>query len=190
MPKRTKYSAYFDIFKDKATCQKCGAVINLHGGSTSGMKYHAEKVHEVDFGDKAAPEKIPKPNLTRTLDSFVQIKKPPLEELVSKEASRGATFEYIATSELLHDGIKKHGYNPPKSHNTVRSYVRKSAENHRKVYRDKFQALKKKGQRFCVIADEWTCTSKKRKYLNVILHLKGREKILIYEVRNLPMEGF
>ena len=175
MPKkRTKYSDYFDTVKDKATCRRCGKVIQCTNGQTSGMNYHITKVHNINLSDaeNAEPEeKISKPN--STLDGFVRVKKPPLEEIISKEAAKGVSFEYLATSDLIHRGVRSYGYEPPKSHNTVRSLVKRSAENHRKIYRDKFQELRKNGQRFCTIADEWTCPAKKRKYLNIILHLKG-----------------
>ena len=73
--KGSKYSAYFDIFKNKATCKKCGTVISSQKGCTSGMKYHAEKKHNIDFGDEKnqSEEQITKnPNLTAppTLDGF------------------------------------------------------------------------------------------------------------------------
>ena len=29
-------------------------------------------------------------------------------------------------------------------------------------------------QRFCAVTDEWTCPVKRRRYLNVSLHLKGK----------------
>ena len=180
-PKRTQYSDHFDIFKEKATCRKCGAVISCVGRSTSGMKYHLEKVHEINLSDLAAEstEKKMKTTTTPSASSFFKAKKPPLEELVSKSATKRVSFEFLATDDLIRGGIERHGYKAPKSHNTIRNLVRKSAQNHRKIYRDKFQALKKEGQRFCVVADEWTCSSKKRKYLNVILHLKGKEIILL-----------
>ena len=180
-PKKTQYSDHFDIVKEKATCRKCGSVISSVKGTTSGMKYHLEKVHGktlADDMDEPAEKKM-KTTTTPSASSFFKAKKPPLEELVSKSATKRVSFEFLATDDLIRGGIEKHGYKAPKSHNTIRNHVRKSAQSHRKIYRDKFQALKKEGQRFCVVADEWTCSSKKRKYLNVILHLKGKEIILL-----------
>ena len=180
-PKKTQYSDHFDIFKEKATCRKCGSVISSVKGTTSGMKYHLEKVHGKTLADDMAEpaEKKMKTTSTPSASSFFKAKKPPLEELVSKSATKRVSFEFLATDDLIRGGIERHGYKAPKSHNTIRNHVRKSAQSHRKIYRDKFQALKKEGQRFCVVADEWTCSSKKRKYLNVILHLKGKEIILL-----------
>ena len=180
-PKKTQYSDHFDIVKEKATCRKCGSVISSVKGTTSGMKYHLEKVHGktlADDMDEPAEKKM-KTTTTPSASSFFKAKKPPLEELVSKSATKRVSFEFLATDDLIRGGIERHGYKAPKSHNTIRNHVRKSAQSHRKIYRDKFQALKKEGQRFCVVADEWTCSSKKRKYLNVILHLKGKEIILL-----------
>ena len=177
----SKYTKYFDLdkpSKGKATCKKCLKIISYLTRSTSSMKYHLEKVHgnfETSETESNPPE-VKKMKIVQNtiMANFVRVKKPPLEELVSREAAQGSSFDHIVKSELLQDGIRKHGYNPPKSGNTVRRLIHKSAQNHRKIYRDKFQVLlKDKNQRFCSIADEWTCPTKKRKYLNVILHVKG-----------------
>ena len=173
--KKNLYDDYFDKFKDKATCKTCGSVLSCAGRTTSGLKYHIEKVHGITLAAEAEPAE----KKMKTISSFFKAKKPPLEELVSKSATKRVSFEFLATDDLIRGGIERHGYKAPKSHNTIRNHVRKSAQSHRKIYRDKFQALKKEGQRFCVVADEWTCSSKKRKYLNVILHLKGKEIILL-----------
>ena len=174
--KKNLYDDYFDKFKDKATCKTCGSVLSCAGRTTSGLKYHIEKVHGITL---EPAEKKMKTTTTPSASSFFKAKKPPLEELVSKSATKRVSFEFLATDDLIRGGIERHGYKAPKSHNTIRNHVRKSAQSHRKIYRDKFQALKKEGQRFCVVADEWTCSSKKRKYLNVILHLKGKKMILL-----------
>ena len=180
-PKRpSQYSNHFEIYKEKATCKTCGDVISYAGRQTSGMKRHAEGKHGIKFGEPSSSgltppeEKKMKINSQSSLDNFVRIKKRPLEEIVSKEAIKGVSFNYIATSEMLHKGITTSGYKPPKSGNTVRKLVHRSAQNHRKIYKDKFLFHRKNNQRFCVIADEWTCPSKRRKYLNVIIHLKGK----------------
>ena len=180
--KMSKYSKYFDIgkpSKEKSTCKLCGKIVSYQSRSTSSMKYHVETVHDIKFETSESESKPPEEKKMKTeqasiMDNFVRVKKPTLEELVSREATKGVSFDYIVKSELIQKGIRSYGYNPPKSGNTVRKLVHKSAENHRKIYRDKFQVLlKNKNQRFCTIADEWTCPSKKRKYLNVMLHLKG-----------------
>ena len=178
--KKSKYTDYFEIFKDKAICRVCGNAILCTNRQTSGMKYHAETVHKINFDDASETPEEKKPKATPTLDGFIRVKKPPLEELVSREAAKGVSFRYIAESELIHKGISSYGYKAPKSHVTVRKLVHKSAQTHRKIYRDKFQLHLKNGQRFCAIADEWTCPTKKRKYLNLILHLKGKFYYLPY----------
>lgn len=171
--KKSKYDDHFEIGSGKATCRKCGKIIILSLRNTYGMKYHAEKVHDVNF-DEEPKAKISKP--TSTLDSFVQIKKPSMEELVSQEAAQGVSFRYLAKSPLIRKGLAAHGYQDkaPKSHVTVQRCVKKSAVKHRQTVREKIKQHLKKGQRFCAITDEWTCPTKKRKYLNVTLHLKGK----------------
>lgn len=182
MASKSKYADHFIIgqpSKEKATCRTCLKIVSYLSRSTSSMKYHAEKFHDIKFGEKtedSEPEIKKKKNeegSSSIMNSFVIKTKPSLEELVSREAAKGASFRYIASSELLHQGIRSNGYEPPKSHTTVRKYVRISAEKHRKIYRDKFQILLGKNKRFCTIADSWTCTTKKKDYMNVILHEKG-----------------
>ena len=63
----SKYSAYFDfdISKTNATCKICGKVLSLRKGSvkgsTSGMKHHIEKKHNIaDFGDNTTSKTFDK----------------------------------------------------------------------------------------------------------------------------------
>ena len=192
MSNKSKYAAYFDIStpsKDKATCKKCGKVVSVTSRTTANMRYHVEKVHKEKFEDSETELMSPPGKKKRKteespsaiMNSFIIKKKLELEELVSREATKGVSFRYIASSDLIHDGIRRHNYEPPKHHSTVRNYVRKSAEKHRQIYRDKFQALLGKKKRFCIIADAWTCSTKKKDYLNVILHTKGK----CYKLYNL-----
>ena len=107
-PKRpSQYSNHFEIYKEKATCKTCGDVISYAGRQTSGMKRHAEGKHGIKFGEPSSSgltppeEKKMKINPQSSLDNFVRIKKRPLEEIVSKEAIKGVSFNYIATSEII-----------------------------------------------------------------------------------------
>ena len=70
--------------------------------------------------------------------------------------------------------MSRHGFNAPRSGNTIRKWIRTSANKHREKMRENLKKHLKNGQRFCAITDEWTCPVKKRKYLNVQLHLKGK----------------
>ena len=188
--RKSKYVDYFDIgkpSKDKATCKQCGKIVSCTGRNTTKMKYHAENSHNINFNEKFDDIETPEAKKRKTeesfssiMNSFVEKKKLTVEELVSREASKGVYFTYIAESELIHEGIRSKGYDPPKSHPTVRKYVRISAEKHRKIYRDKFQTLLGKKKRFCIIADSWTCSTKKKDYMNVILHVKGTIFYILY----------
>ena len=150
------------------------------------MKYHMDHKHQDKIGDSSPSPPVKKLKVdsssssysssSSSIEKFVQIKKPSLEEIVAREAAKGASFEYLATSPAFQRCVKSWGYKPVKSHNTIRKLLHKSAEKHRKIYRDKIQVLTNEKQRFCTIADEWTCPSKKRKYLNVILHVKGKKQ--------------
>ena len=176
---KSKYDPYFELdIKTKATCKKCGAVIQRPGGSTYGMKIHLKSKHDIaiDEQDEEPKNFIPdKPKQTNTLDNFVQ--RESLEEIVSREASQlGATFRYLAKSPTIRKGLTLSGHQDkaPRSHPTVQRLVHKSAEKHRENVRLKLKRLVSKGQRFCVVCDEWTCSSKRRRYINVKLHIKGK----------------
>ena len=192
MSKRNKYSEFFDITKNGLTakCKTCLKTFQCPDRATSGLKYHVEKVHNFTTDDTKPQPDEKKPKINPIMANFVQKKKPTLEEIISKEASsKGASFKYLAESDLIRRGISTYGYNAPKSSNTVRRLVHKSAENHRKIYREKFKNLIEKDERFCLITDEWTCPPKKRKYLNVTLHLKGKHKQHLYNSSYICMVG-
>ena len=179
-PTKSKYSDYFDVNKDKANCKICGSTIKLSDRSTRGLKTHLETKHqiklnndEVEVGQAVSMVGTSKASKQQSLDKFVV--KPSVEELISRESANGATFRYLARSKLIRKGLAAYGYQDktPKSHSMVKRLVHKSAETHRGKIREKLQRHLKNGHRFCSITDEWTCPAKKRKYLNVQLHLKG-----------------
>ena len=119
-------------------------------------------------------EDVEKSSNPTLLDKFVQ--RESAEEMISREASQfNATFRYLARSILIKAGMGAKGYQDkaPRSHPTVKRMVHKSAEQHREKLRIKLKRLVNKGQRFCIVIDEWTCTNKQRRYQNVTLHLKG-----------------
>ena len=90
-----KYKKYFKISANGllATCNEknCNAIIKCPNRTTSGMKYHIEEKHKIklndDSQDQEPNEKKAKTN--SIMSNFVQIKKPPVEELLSREACQG-----------------------------------------------------------------------------------------------------
>ena len=185
--RKSKYSNYFDINykKETAICKRCAKTFQMKDGNTKGLKKHLKDKHNIDRVDNDST-KDNSASSVQSLDDqksgpsnigirkYLTTKNPPLEELVSIEAARGATFRYISKSKMLQKGFSQSGYKPPKSHTTVRRLVHKSAQNHRKIMREKLKKMTDEGQRFCAVTDEWTCPVKKRRYLNVSLHLKGK----------------
>ena len=190
--KKSKYEEHFDLSKDKATCKRCGEVIRRRDSSTSGMQYHLSSQHSIKANEKSESEatvtpgpapkkaKIDESGSSSTfkgpLDQYVTVKsKIPLEDLVAREAVKGATFRYLASSPLIKKGLSALGFQDeaPKHHTSVSKLVDKSAENHRAKLCEHLKNLAEKGQKFCVITDEWTCSGKKKRYINVSLHLKG-----------------
>ena len=47
----SKYSEYYDIRESDATCRTCGKVLQMKRNNTKGLKYHAEKIHNIKFND-------------------------------------------------------------------------------------------------------------------------------------------
>ena len=89
--KKNLYDDYFDKFKDKATCKTCGSVLSCAGRTTSGLKYHIEKVHGITLAAEAEPAE----KKMKTIHSFFKAKKPPLEELVSKSATKKFHLNFL-----------------------------------------------------------------------------------------------
>ena len=173
---KSKYEKYYNLTSEKGTCLKCGTVIKKSGGSSVGLKTHLKTKHDIDVDSEILNAETPKekPKQNSIMSNFVI--RESLEELISREASQlGATFRYLAKSILVRDGLKLRGYqdNAPRSHPTVQRLVHKSAEKHREILKRKLKKLVEEGQRFCLITDEWTCSTKRRRYQNVNLHIKG-----------------
>ena len=175
--KRTKYDEFYEIGKEKATCKQCGVVISVKGRNTSGMQKHLSKIHGKSAGDDledAGPSSSKKSkNEVSIRDHFAVTSKEPLEDLIAREAIRGATFRYLAKSFLVKKGLSALGYQAPNHHSTISKLIDKSAENHRLKLYVQLNNLIDDDQRFCVVTDEWTCGGKRKKYINVTLHLKG-----------------
>ena len=77
---------------------------------------------------------------------------------------------YVTQSDLLRKGLESDGFTQPKSITTVSSYVAQSAEKKREIVREKIKKLIMEGARFSVSLDEWTCSGKRSRFLNIILH--------------------
>ena len=77
---------------------------------------------------------------------------------------------YVTRSDLLRKGLESDGLTQPKSITTVSSYVAKSAEKKREIIREKIKKQIKEGARYSISLDEWTCSGKRSRFLNIILH--------------------
>ena len=86
----SKYKRYFKISPNGllATCSinKCNAIIKCPNRTTSGLKYHVEEKHKINMNEEEPDEKRAKSSI---MSNFVQVKKPPVEELLSREACQG-----------------------------------------------------------------------------------------------------
>ena len=184
MPRRSKYEDHFEIDfkKEKATCKKCGESISCKGRATSGMKTHLDTRHSIknlnEAEESEPPIKKSKSNdggQAKMNQFFPTSSKEPIEDLMAKEAVNGATFRYLSRSPLIKKGLCALGFQDqvPNHHSTVSNMIDKSAQNHRSKLIDHLKSLLDEGQRFCIVTDEWTCSGKKKKYINVTLHMKG-----------------
>ena len=183
--RKSKYSDYFNInYKNEnAICNRCAKTFQMKDGNTKGLKKHLKDKHNIDVDKKTSKDNPASSVQSRDdensgpsnigIRKYFPTKTPPIEELVSIEAARGASFRYICKSKTLRKGFSLSG-KPPKSHTTVRRLIHRSAENHRKIIREKLKKMTVEDQRFCAVTDEWTCPVKRRRYLNVSLHLKGK----------------
>ena len=77
---------------------------------------------------------------------------------------------YVTKSDLLRKGLESDGLTQPQSITTVSSYVAKSAEKKREIIREKIKKQIKEGARYSISLDEWTCSGKRSRFLNIILH--------------------
>ena len=189
--KRSKYDEFFEIDakNEKATCKKCGETIKCKNRATTGMKTHLEKKHSIKNLDEVEESENPPAKKSKsnensggqtTINRYFPISaKEPIEDLVAKEAVNGASFRYIAKSFLIKKGLCALGFEDqvPNHHSSVSKLIDKSAENHRSKLITHLKSLIDEGQRFCIVTDEWTCSGKKKKYINVTLHMKGERKL-------------
>ena len=177
---KSKYSDIFQIRGEKATCNKCGKILQMKNGNTTGLAYHINKVCQVKIIQPQEENEVESRQQQSTLDSFVKVEKPTKEDIISREAALGATFNFVLKSPSIKKNMNVHGFNHPRSSNTVRMYVHTSATKHRQKVREKIKKHLKNGHRFCALTDEWTCPVKKRKFLNVQLHLKGNYSVICH----------
>ena len=186
-PGKSKYDEFYEIKNEKATCKRCGEIISCKGRSTKGMQSHLSSQHSLKPDDKIQDESessAKKPRIekaqTSISDHFKVTSKEPLEDLIAKEAVNGASFRYIAKSNLIKKGLCALGFQDqvPRHHYSVSRLVDKSAENHRLKLKEELKKLVENGQRFALVSDEWTCSGKRKKYINVTLHVKGNYLVI------------
>ena len=136
--------------------------------STTGLHYHVEKTHEIRIQEEATEaEPVEKKSKLGNMTSFLE--KKTAEDLIAHEAAMGASFNYLTKSFLIKKGMINEGFNAPANHKSVKTYVCKSAETHRQKLIKNLKKSVQDGQRFSIITDEWTCTNKNGKYVNVNL---------------------
>ena len=197
MGRKSKYEEHFELSKEKGTCKRCGEVVKMPGRATTGLQFHLSSQHNIKINAQntttgasnslpnapndiseagPAPKKSKIDEKSGPMNRYVTVtSKIPLEDLVAREAVKGATFRFIASSQLIYKGLCALGFQDqaPRSHVAVSRLVDKSAENHRAKLCEHLKSLVEEGQKFCVVTDEWTCSGKKKRYINVTLHIKG-----------------
>ena len=107
--------------KEEAECSICNKIIKSVGGSTSGLKTHAIKVHAINFEDDSSGPLCKK---QRTLEHLIERKS--VDEVIAKLACKdGLSFRQIAVSEFIQSNLMKDVYDkrPPTSANGVKNSV-------------------------------------------------------------------
>ena len=87
----------------EAECSICNKIIKSVGGSTSGLKAHAIKVHAINFEDDSSGPLCKK---QRTLEHLIERKS--VDGVIAKLACKdGLSFRQIAVSEFIQSNLMK-----------------------------------------------------------------------------------
>ena len=145
----------------KARCKTCKKCL---GYNTTGLKSHLESQHQIvcqSQGDQ-----------TQQITAFFTTeKRDSLSSIVAKLCAQdGMSFSMVANSKVLRKAIPKLGLGDlPSSSNTIRDLVLKHADEVKMIYKHQIKQSKDEQSFFSISFDEWTST-KKRRYMSVILH--------------------
>lgn len=168
------------LSNETAQCKTCPKIIQIKGGSTSGMTRHLEHKHKKKEADQESgtggkPNKIrkldtpPTPGLQqKTMLAFV--KRQTLPEIVARLAAKdGLSIHVITKSEFIRQSIVERGFKLPTSKTSVMKLVRSFYVEAKKTTVAKIQARFSEGEFVSLTTDEWTSGANKR-YLNINVH--------------------
>lgn len=163
---------------DSATCTKCGTVIKVKGGTTTGIRYHLKSQHGIILSTQ-----LKRTNQTPELVEHSASKHPKLTSFFQKKrddtfpaiaarmtARDGLPFSKFCTSTDLRNLLTAAGHrNIPKSANTIREIVCGYGDKMKKQVISEISKHKLNGEKFSATFDEWT-SLRNRRYMNVIVH--------------------
>lgn len=145
-------------------------MVHLNGPNSESME--AETIEDDDeVGENpSSSQSVKRRKLQPTLDSFVKLEKTPIQSIVAELVSKdGLTFRQIEGSRWIQKLLKQSGYDPPKTHNTVKKYTMDEADIVRSKIVEMFIKLKEQGKKFTTSVDEQT-TSANFRILNVQIY--------------------
>lgn len=131
--------------------------------SPAPLESHLMRVHQITI-KRGSEDALPEPK---------RAKKEPMQSMISHLATKGISFNVIATSETLRTLFAVYGHEIPLSPNTIRDIVLKEAKVVIERLISIFAEMKKRGVRFGLSNDEWTSTAGKR-YANLCVHAEGK----------------
>jgi hypothetical protein len=155
--------------KKEASCNLCKKVIQCSGGTTSGLRAHLEKRHDIVEAEPS--QKKLKVDHQNKITGY--LKKESIQDVVARMAAEvGLTIRQICRSKFIRKSLEKDGYKLPKSEGAVMGLVHlKNNEITDEIKND----LEKKlvgGQRFSLTTDEFTSLGNRR-YMNIMLRENG-----------------
>lgn len=151
-----------------AKCKRCGQILKTKGGSTKGLHVHL-KQHGITILKKKSNETVDTPPVkqTKIINFFQNNKDKSLPAVLARmTAVDGLSFSTFVKSEDLRQLMISSGFEMPKSINTIKDMVMKYSLKVEESLVEQFLSLKKNGQKFSLVFDEWTSTSNKH-FLNI-----------------------
>lgn len=162
---------------ESAKCNKCSAIIQCKGKSTSGLIRHLKNAHKFDEETMKRPSTTELENVNKK--KYVQHKidvflvKETREEIVAKLASVDGLSAYtIANSKFIRRSLAEKKMLLPSTPSQVMNMVHKQYDIAKERVMQVIAEKVKKGERFSISLDEYT-SLRNRRYVNINLHALG-----------------
>lgn len=160
-----------------AKCSKCNCILSCKGASTSALRNHLLKMHNLlDEVDEPPQKRLKQSTLS------LKNKKTSGQVLAELAAKDGLTINQIRISECVSKGLKTFGYDMPKSGNTIMKEIALFGNTLIEEVVNQIKLEKLQGAKYSLSFDEWT-SMKNRRYLNINLHKKSGDFVCLGLIR-------